>query len=173
MNPLNLLQKNINKQDCDKIVRYISNDKDRFADLVNIFLTAQHRVNQRAAWPLSFAVKKHPELVKPHLKKIILNLKNPGLHDAIVRNTVRLLQFIVIPASLQGITLDICFSLLQDRKQAVAIRVFSMTVIANLIKEYPDLHDELRIIIEDQMPYGSAGFVSRGKRVLNQLKKSN
>ena len=114
-------------------------------------------------------MKKHPELIKPHLKKIIYNLKAPGIHDAVKRNTVRFLQFIEIPKSLHGITLDICFGFLQDKKEPIAIKVFSMTVVANLVKIYPELKGELMAIIEDQMPYGSAGYVSRGKKILKQL----
>lgn len=170
MNLLKTLEKSINKQDCDRIVQYVVKDQNRFNELVHIFLTEQYRITQRAAWPLSYAAKKHSELIKPHLKKIIYNLEKPGLHDAVIRNTVRLLQFITIPPALQGKTLDLCFSFLQDRKQPVAIRVFSMTVLANLTKVHPALKEELSMIIDDQMPYGSAGFISRGKKVLKQLK---
>lgn len=135
-------------------------------------MNSEYRINQRAAWPLSYSVKKHPELIKPHLKKVITNLKKPKIHDAVKRNTVRFLQFIEIPKSLHGITLDHCFKLLQNKKEPVAIKVFSMSVLANLTKEYPELKGELSAIIEDQMPYGSAGFKARGKKVLKQLRTS-
>ncbi|MEQ8424829.1 MAG: hypothetical protein RIA63_08960 [Cyclobacteriaceae bacterium] len=171
MNLINELQKDFNKATCDKIVAYIGNDQKRFTELVRAFLGEPHRVTQRAAWPLSYCVKKHPEIIKPHLKKIIQNLKNPKIHDAVKRNTVRFLQFIEIPKPLHGAALDICFTFLQDPKEPIAIRVFSMTVLGNLTKEYPDLKNELITIIEDQMPYGSAGFVARGKKILKELRK--
>lgn len=171
MNLIKELQKDFNKRTCDQMVRYIGSDKTRFSELVNAFLNSSIRITQRAAWPLSYCAKAHPELIKPHLKKIILNLKKPNLHDAIKRNTVRLLQFVNIPKSLQGHVLEICFVYLEDVKQPIAIRVFSMTVLANLSQEHPDLKPELITLIEDQMPYGSAGFVSRGKKVLKSLRK--
>ena len=46
-----------------------------------------------------------------------------------------------------------------------------MTVLYNLCKKEPDLANELRILIEEQMLYGTAGFKSRGKRILKELKK--
>lgn len=170
MNILKELQKDFNKSTCDRIVAYIGDDPKRFSNLVDAFLNSEYRINQRAAWPLSYSVKKHPELIKPHLKKVITNLKKPKIHDAVKRNTVRFLQFIEIPRSLHGITLDHCFKLLQDKKEPIAIKVFSMSVLANLAKEYPELKGELIATIEDQMPYGSAGFIARGKKVLKQLR---
>lgn len=170
MNILKELQKDFNKSACDRIVDFIGSDQKRFSLLVDAFLNSEYRITQRAAWPLSYSVKKHPELIKPHLKKIITNLKKPKIHDAVKRNTVRFLQFIEIPKSLHGITLDNCFKLLQDKKEPIAIKVFSMTVLGNLALEYPELKGELIAIIEDQMPYGSAGFISRGKKVLKLLK---
>lgn len=171
MNLIKELQKDFSKATRDRIVKYIGSDQDRFEALVNAFLSSSYRITQRAAWPLSYCVKDHPELIKPHLKKIIMNLKKPGLHDAVKRNTVRFLQFIQIPKPLQGHVLDILLSYLQDTKEPIAVRVFSMTVLANLAEEHPELKPELIALIERQMPYGSAGFVSRGQKILRKLEK--
>ncbi len=171
MNLIKELQKDFNKNTRDRIVQYIGNNPERFEELVAAFLGSSYRITQRAAWPMSHCVKKHPELIKPHLKKIILNLKKPQLHDAVKRNTVRLLQFINVPKSLQGHLVDICFGYLQDVNEPIAIRVFSMTVLGNLAIAYPDLKKELIALIEDQMAYASAGFTSRGRKVIKDLKK--
>lgn len=171
MNLVKTLSQPITKAQCDKIVAYIGEDKTRFNELMDAFLEGNYRVTQRAAWPLSYATQKHPHLIKPYLKKIILNLKKPGIHDAVKRNTVRLLQFISIPKTHQGIAMETCFALLLDTKEPIAIRVFSMTVLANLCEEHPELANELRTVIEDQMPYSSAAFLSRGSKILKKLEK--
>jgi hypothetical protein len=44
-----------------------------------------------------------------------------------------------------------------------------MTVLGNLTMALPELGKELAILIEDELPYGSAGFVSRGRKVLKQI----
>lgn len=170
MKLIDVLQKDINKATRDRLVDFIGNDKDRFATLVDAFLYGESRVTQRAAWPLSHVATKHPGLIKPHLKKIISNLKKPGINDAVKRNTVRFLQFIEIPKALHGLVIDICFKLLQDKNEPIAVKVFSMTVLSNLAEHYPEFKSELVIVIEDQMPYGSAGFTSRGKKILKTLR---
>jgi len=153
-----------------KIVQYVGTNPKRFDELVQVFLHGPYRVTQRAAWPISNCVELHPNLVKPHLKTLISFLGKEGEHDAVKRNILRLLQFISIPKPLQGKTADLCFQFLGNTKEPIAIRVFAMTVLANLAKENPELKNEIIPLIEDQMPFGSAGFRSRGKKVLTQLK---
>ena len=46
-----------------------------------------------------------------------------------------------------------------------------MQYIANLLPRYPDLAIELRPILEDGMEEGSAGFKSRGKKILKLINK--
>ena len=159
------------KAQCNKIVKYVGNDPKKFAELVNVFLSGPYRVTQRISWPLSCCVEQNTTLIHPHLTKILKYVQTPGVHDAVKRNVVRLLQFIDIPRKNQGVVADICFKFFNDSKEPIAVRVFSMTVLANLAKEIPELKNELIPLIEDQMPYASAGFVSRGRKVLKELKR--
>ena len=46
-----------------------------------------------------------------------------------------------------------------------------MDVLFNITKKFPELREELRLSIEDQMPFGSAGFLSRGTKILKLLDK--
>jgi hypothetical protein len=144
-----------------KIQRYIGRDAQKFAELVKVFLTGPYRVTQRAAWPLSICIEQYPELARPHLKSLLQNLDQEGLHPAVKRNTMRLLQFVSIPKSLQGLATATAFRFLQNPSEAIAVRVFSMTVLANIAKENSGLKKEIRLILEDQLPFGSAGIVSR------------
>jgi hypothetical protein len=153
-----------------KVVDYVGSNPARFKVLVDVFLAGPYRITQRAAWPLSYCVEHVPALITPHLRVILNHLEKPGIHDAVKRNTVRLLQFIEIPKRHQGRVADICFRYLQDTREPVAIRVFSMTVLASIARHNPDLRQELAILIEDQLPYGSPAFTSRGRKVLREMR---
>lgn len=171
MNLVETIEKEHSSAQRDKIVKYVGNNPKRFAELVEVYLKGPYRITQRSAWPLSYCIQLHPELIKPHLKRILMFAKKPGVHDAVKRNTVRLLQFIVVPKSAQGLVADLCFTFLQDTKEPVAVRVFAMTVLVNLSKTLPELKNELIPIIEDQMPYGTPAFISRGRKALKELKR--
>ncbi len=108
-----------------KIVDYIGDNPLRFSELVAIYIAGPYRITQRTAWPLSYCVQRYPNLVKPHLKKLIQYLDKPDTHVAVRRNTVRLLQFIDVPESLQGKVADICFNFLADPKEPVAVSIFN------------------------------------------------
>jgi hypothetical protein len=158
------------KAQCNKIVRYVGKDPNKFSALVKAFLEGPYRVTQRLAWPLSYCVEENAALIHPHLSQILRYVRQPGLHDSVKRNVMRLLQFIDVPMKHQGTVADLCFKFFGDTKESVAIRVFAMTVLANLAKQIPELKNELIPIIEDQLPFGSAAFVSRGQKVLKKLK---
>jgi hypothetical protein len=160
------------KANCERIVNYVGSSEVRFADLVTLYLEGTYRVTQRAAWPISYCIEEHPGLIEPHLKKILDFAGKPNANVAVKRNTIRLLQFINIPEKYQGQVADLCFRFLADMKETIAVRVFSMTVLANLAREAPAISNEIKILIEDQLPYATAGFRSRARKVLKQLSSS-
>ena len=156
------------KSQAMKIVSYIGTKANRFKKLVEVFLAGPYRVTQRAAWPLSISVQKNPLLIFPHLKAILDYLQTPGIHDSVKRNIMRLLQFIEIPKRFHGQIAATAFTVLRAKKEAVAIRVFAMSALASVCGDNPELKRELRIVIEDQLPYASAAFVSRAKKILRE-----
>ncbi len=154
-----------------EIVEYIGTNKKRFAELMDLFLANEKTVTQRAAWVVNFSVEAHPQLIMPHLKTIIENLRKP-VHVAVKRNTVRMLTKLEnIPEDLMGLVADVCFDLLASPTEGVAVRIHSMTILGELCKKEPDLGNELRVIIEEFMPHGTAGFRSRGRKTLKLLNK--
>src|SRR4029077_20634695 len=97
------------KAQTNKIIKWIGSDQKRFDELFRLFLNDEYRVVQRAAWPLSYCVISHPQLIYKHFRKLLTNLKKPGIGDAVKRNTVRLLQHIQIPPKYHGEIMNLCF----------------------------------------------------------------
>jgi hypothetical protein len=120
-------------------------------------------VVQRAAWPVSYCVIAHPPFIKKHWPALIKNLQKPQLHNAVKRNSIRLLQDIDIPQKYQGAVMDICFKYVAAPAEAVAIKAFSLTVLGNLAKKYPEILPEIKFLIEEQLPHQTAAFKSRAK----------
>jgi hypothetical protein len=164
-----MLKKGHSKAQTNAIAKYIGVNPIKFKALVEVYLSGPYRITQRAAWPLSICVEQEPSLIYPHLKKILDFLQKPDIHDAVKRNTMRLLQFIEIPKRFQGQVIDLCFEYIQNPKVAVAIRVCSMTVLSHIIKGQPDLIKEFKIVLEDQLPYGSPAFTSRARKIMREM----
>lgn len=151
------------KEQCNKIVEWVGYNQQRFNELFDLFLNSEYRVTQRAAWPLSYCVIKHPDLMKNNYEKLITNLQKPNLHDSIKRNTVRLLQAVPIPEKYEGSIMEICFKYLESPTEAVAIKAFSLTILGNLAKKYPEIIPEIKLLIEEQLPHQTAAFKQRAK----------
>ncbi len=158
-----ILKEHSRKQ-AEKIAHLIMQDSENFALLVELFFYGEYRVTQRASWPLSILAEKHPEYFEPFIEKIILNLKNQ-VHDAVKRNSTKILLLIEVPENLKGVTIDIMFSLLLDKKQPVAIKANVLSILHKLCKNEPDLIREIKLIVEDQMPYASQAFTGRASKL--------
>ena len=157
------------KKNCDKIISWVGTDQKRFDELFLLFLNDEYRVTQRAAWPLSRCAISHPFLIEKKLDKLLKNLKKPGLHDAVKRNTVRLLQHLTIPKKHEGAIMEICFEYLESPNEAVAIKAFAINTLAKLAKKYPEISPEVKLLIEDQISHQSAAFKVSAKRFLKEF----
>ena len=154
------------KATCDRIVSWVGSSQRNFDELFNLFLNSEYRVNQRAAWPLSYCVIAHPSFISKHFAKLINNLQRPRLHDSVKRNSVRLLQHIDIPKKFHGKVMDICFGYVSSADEPVAIKAFSLSILQNLSKQYPEIKNEIRLIIEERWQHETAAFHSRARKFL-------
>lgn len=155
----------------DRLVAYIDKDPQRFSVLFDIFMNGEVKIRERAAWVLSYCAGKSPELIDGRLPVLVQYLYKPDTPDAIKRNSLRILQAMAIPKPLEGSLMDICFRLLEDKNQPVAVRVFSMQVLANLAGVYPEIKYELKDLISHELPFAKPAFVSRGKKIIKLLDK--
>lgn len=169
MNLREEILKEHSKAQCAKIVKWVGSSQQRFDELFSLFINDEYRVVQRSGWPLSYCVIDHPSFISKHWKALINNLKKTNLHNAVKRNSIRLMQDLEIPEKFHGDVMDICFRFLESPKEALAVKVFSMSVLGNLAAIYPDIKPELKLVIEEQLPHQTAGFKSRAKKVLKMI----
>ncbi len=153
-----------------KLLRTLAMSRKSLMHSWRFFTPPRIVLTQRAAGVMSYCTNAHPGLIVPHFKKMIHVLKNSP-SDAVKRNTVRAWQWVPIPEAHLDDVADLCFSFLSTPQEPVAAKVFAMTVLLNITRQIPELKNELQILIEDQMPYSSAAFRSRGSKVLRALEK--
>jgi hypothetical protein len=154
-----------------KIVKYVGNDKTRVKELLEIFLNSEYRITQRAAWPLSYVAIDNPKLIEPYFSKLIGKLKDPSEHPAIPRNILRIFQEIDIPEKYHGPLIDLCFKFIMDVAHPIAVRAFAITVATNICMLYPELKNELLIILDEMKKYPQQpAITSRIKSAYKKLK---
>lgn len=157
------------KANCRRIVKWVGNDQKKFDELFNLFLNDEYRVVQRAGWPISYCIEDQPQLIRKHFARLLKNVEKKGIHEAVKRNTVRLLQYAEIPVRYHGQVMDLCFRYISSPAEPVAVKAFSITVLQNLAKQYPEIINEIRLIIEERWDYETIAFKTRAKKLLKEL----
>ncbi len=170
MNPIHdILISGHNAAIANHIANGIVDGKYALQDLLDCFFSDDKMINQRSSWPLSKIADHYPNILLPYTQQLLLNLQHPA-HDAVVRNTLRIWQFIEIPENLTGQVYDQCFQYLSNPNDPVAIRAFAMTVCVNIAHQYPELAEEIRLVILEHYDHSKSAFRSRGKKELKRLK---
>lgn len=164
-----LKSKTQNKEDALRIAAYACESKKNFKELMQCFLANDYRLAQRAAWSVSWAANKKPEMIIAYTSKLVEQLLRNDVHPAVVRNSIRIIQHIEVPEKNHGELMNACFQLVEKPTTPVAIKAFSLTALHNLSKKYPEIKSELKTLIESLWENETAAFRSRGKRILKSL----
>lgn len=152
-----------------KIVAYIGSDAQRMKALMQLFLGIEYRVTQRAAWPLGMIGEAQPQLIAPYFSVLVKKLKDPNVHPAVQRNITRIFQFIPLPKKQHGELMAICFDFIENVKTPIAVKATSLSILSRLAKTYPSIANEIKLIIEQNLPNASPGIKHRSLKVLNEL----
>jgi len=152
------------------IIREVGNSERQFSSLLNLALNDKDPVGWRAAWILDGAAEVKPGLVPKHIPQIVHKL--PSIKSSgTIRSLLRMLCRYNIPEEEQGLLIDLCFKYMVSELYPVAVKVHAMQIIYNHCLLYPELKDELRTVIEDQVSNNSVGFMARGRRIIRQLER--
>jgi len=168
MNILESLKQPYSKTRIAKIVNFVGDSQEYFDELISCLGNENIKVDV-VTWTMSYCVENHPKLVEKHYDFIINQLKTTQ-SQAVERNLFRLLQFVDIPEKYQGEITNLTFKCVElGNKSGVANKVFAITILHNISQKQPEIKNELKILIEDQLPYASAGFQSRGRKILKKI----
>ncbi len=151
-----------------EIAAYAVKSPSHFKELVDIVAGEDQDIAVKAAWALGKAGEARPAWMTENLP-IFLDLLVHKNHPAIARNVYRALQFTEIPSRYQALMFDLTIQELNNPKTAIAVKVFSMTVAHHITEHHAELKEELRLSIEENLSYGSAGFKNRAHKILAKL----
>jgi 8-oxo-dGTP diphosphatase len=142
-----------------------------FDRLIEYSFSDDKKLAFRASWTLTKVCDKFPELIYPHLSRIIDSLGSLE-NESAMRSFLRIISFSdmeMISEKHQGILADLCFSLLRSGFSAIAVKAYSMEILYKLVLRYPELRIELSATISMLQPEGSAGILARGRQILKKL----
>jgi len=158
------------RANANRIVDALYQRKELFPLLMEIYLSDEEPVSRRAAWAIDLYSEKNPELLVPYITRMAEGLFS-FQHDGMKRHTLRMLGRFPLPEHLSGSLITLCFDLMLSCHEAPAIKVYAMEILYNASIEEPDLRQELADSITLRFTEESAGFQSRGEKILERLSR--
>ena len=153
------------------LVRYVADYPQHLNIIMRKALDDSRPENWRAAWMVDKIHDRYPELVLPYFLEItqfLLTTQNSGKK----RHFLKLLSLHPVTEENMALLLNYCINVFSNAAEPVAVRVHAMQVLFNIAQQEPDFSGELIELIEHEMEYhGSAGLVSRGRKLLKKLDK--
>jgi hypothetical protein len=154
------------KAQVNDIIHWVGHDPARLHRLMNLLLNGDSRLSQQSSWAIGHIGESDPDLVRPFLKKLLVKISDDNSHPSVRRNVLRAFQFADIPKALQGRVATLCFEYLSSLDQPIAVRALSISILEQLSVKEPELKRELEMIVRQMLPYGTAAFRARARRVL-------
>ena len=131
------------------------------------FLSNEYRLAQRSAWSVSHAARLKPAMILPYIKDLTAQLLRNDVHDAVIRNSTRILNEIKLPEKYHGEVMNACFLLAEKAETPIAIRAFSLSMLHKLSRLYPDIRQELNLIAGSHLNNDSIAIRSVAKKIVN------
>src|SRR5690606_41177156 len=82
-----------------------------------------------------------------------------------------LLAEVDIPKKYHGKVMNACFHFISDVKTAVAIKAFSLTLLDNLSRSYPEITRELNLVISERSEERRVGKECRSRWSADQARR--
>ncbi|MCW5521200.1 adenylosuccinate lyase [Aureitalea sp. L0-47] len=166
-----------------RAANYILDHPETIAEVLELCFGDYKELSYKAAWAFEFVFIEQPSLLYPHFDYFFGMLPTAKL-DQVVRPMAHICERLCI-ANYKKLDPGVRSSLSEEHKlvmtecsfdwlitdQKVACQVRAMTCLFYLGTEIDWIHPELKQILEDNVHKGSAGYKSRAKKTLEQIRK--
>ncbi|KXX70512.1 hypothetical protein [Flammeovirga sp. SJP92] len=122
------------------------------------------------AWALSAVCDRENQWFEKHRDDIVVwlpNVKTQGIKRSVLRSVVPL----PLSVEKEGEWVDYLFELTQNTETDIAVKVHAIEILSKYVIRYPELANELYLILEDNLPYYGPALKSRSKKVMKKLTK--
>jgi hypothetical protein len=161
------LKDEITEQNRKKWVQYIIENDVPLLQLADLILR-EKKVAMHFSWMVGELCDKVPDRVFPAVS-YFFSVKDKVQFQNYDRSIAKVLWLAGVPEEIEGEAIDTLFKWLLDPKVIVSTKAYSLSAIAKMTTKYPELKNELLLVIEDQMDKSSAAFKARARMVMKEI----
>lgn len=160
--------------DTKRIIKSVEKDHGIVNEIIKHFNDADQRIVMRATWTLLHLSFAHPELVEPKFGELLKLLRSPNTHTGAVRNCIRIFTVCNIPERYSAEIFDLCMSYLKNNIMPHAVRAFAINTLCILCNSYPELSQEVKLVLNELKKYPQAPSIQvwlrRADKALTNIK---
>lgn len=155
----------------DEMVNHISSENVTLNSIVELALSDQQPYARFSAWIVNhYLMQNGANKIYSYCDKAIDQLHKIK-HDGQLREILRWFSRVDYKGKKEGELIDFCFNMIMNISKPVAIKIHSMTILEKSVEREPELKREFALILEDILPYLSAGGQNRTKKLLKKYSK--
>lgn len=168
MNILKHLQEEYHTKGILYLAEHVCEDPTQLKTLFDIYLKGDQTMQRRAAWALGHAAEIQPSLFKKYYPVLIEQLNKSGQHQSIYRCAFKCMEETELPEKYLSQVFDLSLRYLSSEFYEAAVRAFAIAVAARCAKPYPELSNELKLVLNTLIQESQSPAIK--VRVRNALK---
>ena len=153
----------------NEVVEDVLKDQKLFAAVFKGMLNEDPIIRMRSADVIEKVSSQHPEYLQPFKTQLINEISR--IEQKEVRwHVVQMFSYLKIDSKERGRIVDILLSYIESSKSKIVI-TFSLQTLADFAERDENIRPSIIEIIEKIMIDGSSAIVSRGKKLIKNLKE--
>ena len=154
----------------DLLVEKFEEDTSVFETILRVMYQDTYPLSMRAGRVIWLIGGKYPDYVKPYLPEMVKKLPKFKV-EGVRRNILALIEEVPLPGIDLGPLFDFCYTALENDKEPISIRGYSITILYKISRLEPFIKPELINFFESLIPNESTGIETRLKNTLSKLYK--
>jgi len=156
----------------EAVMLAVGSDQESFDILFDLALTQKYPMNMRSANVCCHCCRNNPQLIWPHLDvlpDIIEQIKTSGVK----RSFMKIYAHFLHEKHYKNIDklAELCFAMMTDVKEALAVRSYSMETAFKICRLEPDLRFELMEVARFELESPFPAMQSKASSVLHRFSK--
>jgi len=175
--------KNAKRENRLRVANLVIENKELFKYLLEIVFDVDNKTSIKAAWVLEFVLAEKLDWLASHLNYFTKNISNVKF-DSAVRPISKICEFLakaytsnndsIIKAEIDSTHIEKIIETGFDwliGEQKVAVKAYTMEMLFLFGKKEGWIHQELQLILQQNIVNESAAYKARGKKILSWINK--
>lgn len=143
-----------------RMAKHVIDHPKELKELAKLIFDNDTNISMRSAWVLSHISTKQAELLSPLFNPFLKYLRKNDAHPGTIRCILSCIERMAIPEKYCGEIFDFCMGYTKSALMPHAVRAFSITILGNICKKYPELKPEVELVLNELKTFPQAPSIT-------------